>query len=86
AENRTEIVVDLERHGRDAPFDGLDVSRTVGWFTTLFPLRVKSSGAPAERVRDAKQALRAAPGNGLGHGLLRQRGELPPSRGDVLFN
>ncbi|MBZ9779961.1 non-ribosomal peptide synthase/polyketide synthase [Pseudomonas sp. REP124] len=86
AEKREEIVVDLERHGRDAPFEGLDVSRTVGWFTTLFPLRVKSSGAPAERVREAKEALRAVPGNGLGHGLLRQRGELPASRGDVLFN
>ncbi|MBB3239092.1 amino acid adenylation domain-containing protein/non-ribosomal peptide synthase protein (TIGR01720 family) [Pseudomonas sp. Tn43] len=86
AESRADIVVDLERHGRDAPFEGLDVSRTVGWFTTLYPLRVKSSGAPGERVRDAKEALRAVPGNGLGHGLLRQRGELPPSRGDVLFN
>uniref|UniRef100_UPI0025E7DBAA condensation domain-containing protein n=1 Tax=uncultured Pseudomonas sp. TaxID=114707 RepID=UPI0025E7DBAA len=86
AEGRSEVVVDLERHGRDAPFEGLDVSRTVGWFTTLYPLRVKSSGTPAERVRDAKEALRGVPGNGLGHGLLCQRGELPPSRGDVLFN
>ncbi|KMM93365.1 non-ribosomal peptide synthase/polyketide synthase [Pseudomonas lini] len=86
AESRADIVVDLERHGRDAPFEGLDVSRTVGWFTTLYPLRVNSSGAPGDRVRNAKEALRAVPGNGLGHGLLRQRGALPPSRGDVLFN
>jgi non-ribosomal peptide synthase protein (TIGR01720 family) len=86
AESRAEIVVDLERHGRDAPFEGLDVSRTVGWFTTLYPLRVNSSGAPGDRVRNAKEALRAVPGQGLGHGLLRQRGELPPGRGDVLFN
>ncbi|WLI15283.1 MULTISPECIES: non-ribosomal peptide synthase/polyketide synthase [Pseudomonas] len=86
AESRSDIVVDLERHGRDAPFEGLDVSRTVGWFTTLYPLRVNSSGAPGDRVRNAKEALRAVPGNGLGHGLLRQRGALPPSRGDVLFN
>jgi len=86
AESRADIVVDLERHGRDAPFEGLDVSRTVGWFTTLFPLRVNSSGAPGDRVRNAKEALRGVPGQGLGFGLLRQRGELPPSRGDVLFN
>jgi non-ribosomal peptide synthase protein (TIGR01720 family) len=86
AESRADIVVDLERHGRDAPFEGLDVSRTVGWFTTLFPLRVNSSGAPGDRVRNAKEALRAVPGQGLGHGLLRQRGELPSGRGDVLFN
>ncbi|NQD93388.1 non-ribosomal peptide synthetase, partial [Pseudomonas sp. CrR25] len=86
AESRADIVIDLERHGRDAPFDGLDASRTVGWFTTLYPLRVTSNGAPGERVRNAKEALRAVPGQGLGHGLLRQRGELPASRGDVLFN
>ncbi|ARU88537.1 non-ribosomal peptide synthetase [Pseudomonas sp. M30-35] len=86
AESRVDIVVDLERHGRDAPFDGLDVSRTVGWFTTLYPLRVNSSGDLGDKVRNAKQALRAVPGLGLGHGLLRQRGDLPAGRGDVLFN
>nr|BFE97810.1 hypothetical protein GCM10020185_83460 [Pseudomonas brassicacearum subsp. brassicacearum] len=47
AEQRSDIVVDLERHGRDAPFAGLDVGRTVGWFTTLYPLRVNASGARA---------------------------------------
>ncbi|CDF96351.1 Long-chain-fatty-acid--CoA ligase [Pseudomonas sp. SHC52] len=85
-EGRSDIVVDLERHGRDAPFDGLDVSRTVGWFTTLFPLRVSASGARGDQVRNAKEALRAVPGQGLGYGLLRQRGQLPASHGDVLFN
>ncbi|WVV49136.1 condensation domain-containing protein [Pseudomonas sp. NA13] len=85
-EQRSDIVVDLERHGRDAPFAGLDVGRTVGWFTTLYPLRVNASGAAGEQVRNAKQALRDVPGQGLGYGLLRQRGELPASHGDVLFN
>ncbi|WP_432783775.1 amino acid adenylation domain-containing protein [Pseudomonas corrugata] len=85
-EGRSDIVVDLERHGRDAPFDGLDVSRTVGWFTTLFPLRVSASGARGDQVRNAKEALRAVPGQGLGYGLLRQRGQLSASHGDVLFN
>ncbi|WP_426386322.1 non-ribosomal peptide synthase/polyketide synthase [Pseudomonas brassicacearum] len=86
AEQRSDIVVDLERHGRDAPFAGLDVGRTVGWFTTLYPLRVNASGAAGDQVRNAKQALRDVPGLGLGYGLLRQRGELPASHGDVLFN
>jgi len=86
ADGRSDIVVDLERHGRDAPLDGLDVGRTVGWFTTLFPLRVSASGARGEQVRQAKEALRAVPGQGLGYGLLRQRGQLPAGHGDVLFN
>ncbi|WP_053147013.1 non-ribosomal peptide synthase/polyketide synthase [Pseudomonas sp. P97.38] len=86
ANGHSDIVVDLERHGRDAPLDGLDVGRTVGWFTTLFPLRVSASGARGEQVRQAKEALRAVPGQGLGYGLLRQRGQLPAGHGDVLFN
>ncbi|MGE1154572.1 non-ribosomal peptide synthase/polyketide synthase [Pseudomonas kitaguniensis] len=85
-EQRHDIVVDLERHGRDAGFAGLDVSRTVGWFTTLFPLRVNARGSVGDWVRQAKEALRAVPGQGLGHGLLRLRGELPAATGDVLFN
>jgi len=85
-ENRHDLVVDLERHGRDAPLDGLDVSRTVGWFTTLYPLRVNANGGPGDQVRNAKESLRAVPGQGLGYGLLRQRGELPAGSGDVLFN
>ncbi|MGZ9706477.1 non-ribosomal peptide synthase/polyketide synthase [Pseudomonas sp. GNP013] len=86
AEQRQDIVVDLERHGRDAGFEGLDVSRTVGWFTTLFPLRVNARGTPGDWVRQAKEALRAVPGQGLGYGLLRLRGALPAGNGDVLFN
>ncbi|MGY2216330.1 condensation domain-containing protein, partial [Pseudomonas sp. SDO5522_S412] len=86
AEQRQDIVVDLERHGRDAGFEGLDASRTVGWFTTLFPLRVNARGAAGDWVRQAKEALRGVPGQGLGHGLLRLRGELPAASGDVLFN
>ncbi|MGY2376058.1 condensation domain-containing protein, partial [Pseudomonas sp. SDO524_S393] len=85
-ERRSDIVVDLERHGRDALFEGLDVSRTVGWFTTLFPLRVSASGSVGDWVRQAKEALRGVPGQGLGYGLLRLRGELPAGGGDVLFN
>lgn len=64
----------------------MDVSRTVGWFTTLFPLRVNARGAVGDWVRQAKEALRGVPGQGLGHGLLRLRGDLPAGSGDVLFN
>ncbi|MBF8669939.1 AMP-binding protein, partial [Pseudomonas putida] len=85
-QSHDDCVIDLERHGRDAPFEGLDVSRTVGWFTTLYPLRVATSSQLAERVRHAKEALRGVPGQGLGHGLLRQRGLLPAGQADVLFN
>ncbi|MFE6614353.1 amino acid adenylation domain-containing protein [Amycolatopsis sp. NPDC057786] len=62
--------VSLEGHGRDR--DSLDLSRTVGWFTAEYPLRVPSGAAEAGRLlRAAKEAKRAVPDNGVGFGVLR---------------
>ena len=70
---RTDLLIDVEGHGREALFDDLDVTRTVGWFTALYPVRlVTEPGAGVmERLRAVKEALRAAPHGGLGYGLLR---------------
>jgi len=70
---RAELLLDLEGHGREAPFDDLDVTRTVGWFTALYPVRLapEAAAGPVERLRAVKEALRAAPNGGLGYGLLR---------------
>ncbi|MGW7045747.1 amino acid adenylation domain-containing protein [Streptomyces avermitilis] len=77
------LLVDLEGHGRDAdPAGHLDVSRTVGWFTTQYPARLNLLGLDltgawhggstlarlAHRVRDSLAAL---PHGGAGYGLLR---------------
>jgi amino acid adenylation domain-containing protein/non-ribosomal peptide synthase protein (TIGR01720 family) len=66
----------LEGHGREELFDDVDLSRTVGWFTTLFPvvLEVRADAAPAEALKAVKEQLRAIPGRGLGYGLLRYLG------------
>ena len=68
-----EITLDLEGHGREDLFDGLDVSRTVGWFTALFPVRLDLGGgrAPALALKAVKQQLRAIPNKGVGYGVLR---------------
>jgi len=65
--------VDVEGHGREAPFDGVDLSRTAGWFTAIHPLRLELSdaGAPGADLVAVKEQLRAVPGKGLSHGLLR---------------
>jgi microcystin synthetase protein McyA len=63
----------LESHGRELDQAGLDVSRTVGWFTALYPL-VLELPAPATAealLRGVKQALRSVPRQGVGYGLLR---------------
>src|SRR6185295_6738727 len=76
------IQVDLEGHGREEIAADLDVSRTVGWFTALYPVRLdlagtaEGSGAgPGGALRAVKERLRAIPNRGLGFGLLRYLGD-----------
>jgi non-ribosomal peptide synthase protein (TIGR01720 family) len=67
------VLIDLEGHGREEFGDGIDVSRTVGWFTTVFPvlLTVQPATGPGETLRAIKEQLRAVPQRGIGYGLLR---------------
>jgi nonribosomal peptide synthetase CepA len=75
------VLVDVEGHGRQAS-DGEDLSRTVGWFTSVHPVRLDLSGidlagvpaggpAAGELLKAVKEQSRAVPGDGLGYGLLR---------------
>ncbi|MBZ4422338.1 non-ribosomal peptide synthase/polyketide synthase [Myxococcus sp. RHSTA-1-4] len=63
----------LEGHGREAPFEGVDLSRTVGWFTAAYPvvLDVAGQGAEGEALRRVRDAVRSVPGRGLSFGVLR---------------
>src|SRR5205085_1408577 len=67
------VLVDLEGHGREDVLPGVDLSRTVGWFTTLFPvaLDLAGDGGWASTLKSVKEQLRAVPGRGLGYGALR---------------
>jgi non-ribosomal peptide synthase protein (TIGR01720 family) len=69
---RGTATVDVEGHGRDG-FDGVDVSRTVGWFTSMFPvhLPLEADRDPAAALTQVKELLRAIPHGGLGYGALR---------------
>ena len=70
------VAVTLEGHGREDVLD-LDVSRTVGWFTTMFPLALTvPDGDWRTVVRAVRKQLRAMPGNGFGYGALRYLGTL----------
>ncbi|MGW3040582.1 amino acid adenylation domain-containing protein [Kitasatospora sp. NPDC001159] len=67
------VLVDVESHGRHA-VGGLDLSRTVGWFTSVHPVRLDVSGihlASGDLLKAVKEQSRAVPGDGLGYGLLR---------------
>ncbi|MBZ4423049.1 non-ribosomal peptide synthase/polyketide synthase, partial [Myxococcus sp. RHSTA-1-4] len=70
------VRVDLEGHGRDVEVEGVDVSRTVGWFTSVHPvvLALPEGGTLGDGLRAVRDTLRAVPGRGQGFGLLRYLG------------
>jgi amino acid adenylation domain-containing protein/non-ribosomal peptide synthase protein (TIGR01720 family) len=67
------LLVDLEGHGREEILEAVDLSRTVGWFTTIFPvlLELQKADAPGEALKSVKEQLRRIPHRGIGYGLLR---------------
>jgi non-ribosomal peptide synthase protein (TIGR01720 family) len=78
------VLVDLEGHGREVVDDGLDPARTVGWFTSLFPvpLRADPGGRLASTLTAVKEQLRRLPRRGLAYGVARWLG--PPPLADEL--
>ncbi|MFJ1747309.1 amino acid adenylation domain-containing protein [Streptomyces sp. NPDC088116] len=79
------LLVDLEGHGREDIGGGADLSRTVGWFTSLYPVRL-DPGTPdwddvGRALKLVKEQLRALPDHGIGYGLLRH---LNPGTAPVL--
>jgi non-ribosomal peptide synthase protein (TIGR01720 family) len=79
------VLIALEGHGREEQA-GIDLSGTVGWLTSLYPVRLDPglmdeeqvwAGGPAlgTAVKRIKEQLRALPDNGLGYGLLRYLNE-----------
>ncbi|MCA1694601.1 MAG: condensation domain-containing protein, partial [Actinobacteria bacterium] len=76
------VLVDVEGHGREEIIDGIDLTRTVGWFTSRFPVCLDPgplswnelrAGSPAvgRAIKRVKEQLRALPDHGIGFGLLR---------------
>jgi amino acid adenylation domain-containing protein/non-ribosomal peptide synthase protein (TIGR01720 family) len=67
------LLVDLEGHGREEITDESDVRRTVGWFTTIFPIKLDISGTagPIEALRKVKEQVRGVPRGGIGYGILK---------------
>ncbi|MEW9701479.1 amino acid adenylation domain-containing protein [Paenibacillus sp. SI8] len=89
------LLVDLEGHGREPIFEQIDVSRTVGWFTSLYRLRLDLGNAekPGDVLKTMKEQVRKVPYGGLGFGLLRYLGDQEAreslralEQADVVFN
>ncbi len=88
------VLLDLEGHGREDLFEGVDLSRSVGWFTAVYPvvldLAEGQGPGPGEALKAVKEQLRRIPDRGLGWGLARYLrrepalAELPPA--EISFN
>ncbi len=93
-QGRDRVLIALEGHGRDGT--ELDLSRTVGWFTSLMPvlLPMSARATPAALLREVKEALRQHPDQGIGFGRLRYLSQTSQRRAvlqalpepQVLFN
>jgi non-ribosomal peptide synthase protein (TIGR01720 family) len=72
-----DLILEIESYGRDAGLEGVDLSRTIGWFTSLYPLKLKIGGkkSPAEIINYVKDKMNAIPRQGIGYGLLRYLNE-----------
>jgi amino acid adenylation domain-containing protein/non-ribosomal peptide synthase protein (TIGR01720 family) len=67
------LLIDMVRDGREPLFDDLDLSRSVGRFTTIFPLLLEAApgAAPGELLKAIKEQVHGVPHAGVGYGLLR---------------
>lgn len=67
------LMIDLLGHGREALFDDVDLSRTVGWFNTIYPafLTYGNNKNPIAAMKDINEQLRAIPNGGIGYGVLK---------------
>ncbi|NUV78293.1 condensation domain-containing protein, partial [Streptomyces fungicidicus] len=73
-----QVAVNLEGHGREELFEDVDLTRTVGWFTSVYPVALAlpepgdgGAGEWTATMRTVKRQLRAVPDRGVGYGALR---------------
>ncbi|TCP69306.1 non-ribosomal peptide synthetase [Baia soyae] len=90
---QSNVLIELEGHGREPVVKDLDISRTVGWFTTTYPvlLHVPGSNKLGETIINVKETLRNVPHKGIGFGILKylapEVAELPfTKQPEVIFN
>ncbi|MCP4397917.1 MAG: amino acid adenylation domain-containing protein [bacterium] len=63
----------LEGHGRESVVEGVDVTRTIGWFTSMYPVAFELPDTPDSgcQLKAVKETLRRVPNRGIGYGILR---------------
>lgn len=67
------VAITMEGHGREGILEGLDINRTVGWFTSLYPVVLYAGNEKElpEQIKEIKKQLNTIPNNGIGYGILK---------------
>jgi amino acid adenylation domain-containing protein/non-ribosomal peptide synthase protein (TIGR01720 family) len=73
----TKIRINLEGHGREDYMSDIDSSRTIGWFTSLFPFILNTSQKDVDSIYALQDALNRIPGKGVGYGIIRYLSKSP---------
>ncbi len=71
--NHEQVVINLEGHGREGIIKDVDVGRTVGWFTSQFPIALEVSGDMdiSAAIKSVKEKIRQIPNKGMVYGILK---------------
>ncbi|MBB6498472.1 non-ribosomal peptide synthetase [Pedobacter cryoconitis] len=89
---KKEVIIGLEGHGREEIGTGIDISRTVGWFTSLYPVLVDAgiNATDEQLIKNVKEQLHGIPDKGLGYGILKYINKETVLQGDdpweIVFN
>ncbi|MGF7533043.1 amino acid adenylation domain-containing protein [Bacillus mexicanus] len=85
-----QIPIHLEGHGREQIMQDVDISRTVGWFTSLYPavLHIQPGKEISDYIKTTKEGLRQIPHKGIGYGIARYLSSTMPSKlnPEISFN
>lgn len=81
------VTIELEGHGRD--LEAVNTSRTIGWFTSLFPLCFEKNPSIKESIKDTKDLIKSLPDGGMHYGILKYLNNQlnkEKTKNNILFN
>ncbi|MGG4428707.1 amino acid adenylation domain-containing protein, partial [Bacillus velezensis] len=78
------LAIQMEGHGREETVGSFDLGRTIGWFTSIYPVVLDELGTNiAQDIRNAKETLRRVPGHGIDYGIIKNAAMGNPEEMDV---
>ena len=86
---RETALIYLERHGREELIEHVDLTRTIGWFTAMYPIYLENQAALGKTITHVKETLRKIPNRGVNFGIgryLKHNEHLKQLNPEIVFN